>query len=210
MNILFFSPFAMIDIKLIKRRHNYYNKSGFYNYLAKNIFKIIAILTVTVIAFVILQKWVIDLDVIFSSFFSNMANELVIVLFTISESFLGLIPPDFFIIWSRKFQSPWAIVTLLAILSYIGGIISYYIGKRIRKINRLNCYLTSKFSDHFSKIKKWGSLFIIIAALFPLPYSTICIISGILKFPFKIFALIGISRILRFYLYALVLFGLLK
>lgn len=200
----------MFDIKLLKRRHNYYNKSGFYGYLAKNIFKILVILTLTIIVFIILQNWVIDFDTVFSSFFKNMTNELVITLFTVSESFLGLIPPDFFIIWSRKFQNPWSVVTLLAILSYIGGLISYYIGRRIRKINRLNCYLTAKFSNHFSKIKKWGSLFIIIAALFPLPYSTICIISGILKFPFKIFSIIGITRILRFYMYALVLFGLLK
>jgi len=200
----------MIDIKILKRRHNYYNKSGFYGYLAKNIIKIIIILSISIAAFVILQKWVIDLDVVFSSFFKNMANELVFVLFTISESFLGLIPPDFFIIWARKFQYPWAIITLLAFLSYTGGIVSYFIGKRIRRINRLNCYLTAKFSDHFSKIKKWGALFIIVAALFPLPYSTICIVSGILKYPFKIFTIIGLSRITRFYLYALVLYGLLK
>lgn len=168
------------------------------------------IIAALLFAFVILEKWVIDFDDIFESFFRNMTNASVFILFAVSESLFGLIPPDFFIIWARKFEHPWLIVTFLSVVSYLGGIVSYIIGRRVRQIKKLNEYLNRQFSDHFIKIKRWGSLFIIVAALFPLPYSTICMVSGVLKYPYKVFLLIGFSRILRFYLYALVLFGLIR
>ncbi len=197
-------------LNLMKRRHNFYNRSGFYVYLAKNLIKVLLILIAVFVLFFVLEKWVIDFNDFFHSFFKNMSNELVLLLFAVSESLFGLIPPDFFIIWARKFSQPWLIITLLAFVSYLGGVVSYFIGRNVRKIKRLNCYLTEKFDTHFKKIKSWGALFIIVAALFPLPYSTICMLSGILKFPFKVFAFIGITRMLRFYFYALVLFGLIK
>ncbi len=200
----------LFGLDLIKRRHNYYSNSGFYSYLKKNVLKVLLILIVVFVLFFILEKWVIDFNDFFHSFFKNMQTESVLLLFSVSESLFGLIPPDFFIIWARKFSQPWLVITLLAIISYLGGLVSYFIGRKVRKIKLFNNYLTEKFDAHFKKIKRWGALFIIVAALFPLPYSTICMLSGILKFPFKVFAFIGITRMLRFYFYALVLFGLIK
>lgn len=200
----------ILNINLLKRRHRHYSKSGFYGFLTKNVIKVVLILLLVLLAFFVLEKWVIDLVGVFRSFSENLSDLGVFILFAISESLFGLIPPDFFIIWSRKFSSPWVIVSLLALISYFGGIISYFIGIRVRKIRKLNRFIEVKFGDHFKKIKQWGSLFIITAALFPLPYSTVCIISGVLKFPLKVFLIIGVSRILRFYFYALILLGLIS
>lgn len=199
-----------IDVPTLKRRHKYYLRTGFYAFLAKNILKVVSILFGLIVLFIFLERWVIDMDIVFKSFFKNTPFHLVFVIFAISESLFGLIPPDFFIIWARKFEHAWLIVSTLACLSYFGGLFSYYIGKRIRQIKRLNLYLSEKFNGELKKIKRWGALFLVVAALFPLPYSTICIISGILKFPFNSFAWLGLTRILRFYIYAIVLFGLIK
>lgn len=199
-----------INIPTLKRRHRYFLRTGFYVFLARNVLKVTAILLALIVLFVVLERWVIDMDIVFKSFFKNTPFHLVFVIFTISESLFGLIPPDFFIIWAKNHEHVWLIVTTLAFLSYVGGIISYFIGHRIRQIHRLNAFLTEKFNDHLKKVKRWGALFLIVAAMFPLPYSTICIISGILKYPFKNFAWLGLVRILRFYVYALVLFGLIK
>lgn len=199
-----------LDFNAIKRRHRYYSRSGFYFFLFRNVARVAIILIVLILAFLALEKWVIDLDGLFKSFFKNMNNGMVFMLFTLSESLFGLIPPDFFIIWARKFVNPWLVITVLALLSYTGGLISYHIGYQIRGIKKLNDYLSKKFQYHFSKIRRWGALFIIVAALFPLPYSTICMVSGVLKFPVRIFMLLGIARILRFYAYALVLFGIIR
>lgn len=198
----------MFNINLLKRKHRYYSRSGFYGFLTRNVFKIIFILLAVIALFFVLEKWVIDLDSLFGVLFKNMSDASVFILFSVSESFFGLIPPDFFIIWARKFDHMWGIITLLAFISYSGGLISYYLGRWVRNIKSLNNYIEQKFGDHFIKIKRWGALFIIVSALFPLPYSTVCMLSGTLKFPVKVFVIIGTTRLIRFYFYALVLLGL--
>jgi len=199
-----------LNTKYLKKRHNFYSKTGFYAFLAKNILIILTVLVVIFLLFMFIENRIINLDKIFNSVFNNTNKYLVLIVFSISESFFGLIPPDLFILWSKQFYNTWVIITILAVISYLGGIVSYKIGLLIRKNRKLNNYLTFKLSDNFKKVKSWGAVFIIVAALFPLPYSTICMISGILKYPFKRFVFLGIARIARFYIYALVLFEFFK
>ena len=199
-----------LNIKGLKRRHNFYSKTGFYVFFVKNILIISAVLAVIFFLFVFVENRIIDLDEIFNSVFNNTNKYFVLTVFAVSESILGLIPPDLFILWGKQFANTWVIVTILAILSYLGGIVSYKIGLLIRKNKKLNDFLTVKLNDNFRKVKRWGAVFIIIAALFPLPYSTICMISGILKYPFKRFVFLGLARIARFYIYAWVLFGIIN
>ncbi|MDA3892219.1 MAG: hypothetical protein PF517_11205 [Salinivirgaceae bacterium] len=98
--------------------------------------KVSAILHALIILFFILQTWVIDMDVVFKSFFKNTPFHLVFVIFTISESIFGLITPDFFILWSTNFEHTWLIISVLAVLSYTGGLVSYHIGFQIRQIKK--------------------------------------------------------------------------
>jgi len=197
-------------ITAMLRRHRYYTKTGFYKFLLLNTLKIAAIVFVIVLVFLILEKWVLDFDVVFKSIFNDLSNGLVLIVFLLSESFFGLIPPDLFILWGRKFESPWLMVALLSAISYMGGVISYAWGYKVGGIKKINLYLTKRFKDNFTKIKRWGALFIIVAALFPIPYSVVCVLSGMLKYPFKIFLWLGLFRILRFFIYGLVLFGILS
>ncbi|MCK9209133.1 MAG: hypothetical protein M0P66_18630, partial [Salinivirgaceae bacterium] len=113
------------DYTLMLRRHRYYLRTGFYTFLLKNTIKVVAALLAIVVVFLVLEKWIIDLDTIFDSVFQQIKDWVVFLIFTLSESIFGLIPPDFFIIWARKFNDPWLIISLLAIISYIGGVISY-------------------------------------------------------------------------------------
>jgi uncharacterized membrane protein YdjX (TVP38/TMEM64 family) len=47
--------------------------------------------------------------------------------------------------------------------------------------------------------RKWGGAFIIISALFPFsPFSMVVIAVSLLKYPFRLYLLFGISRIIRF------------
>jgi len=192
------------------RRHRYYLRTGFYTFLLKNTVKVVAALLAIVIVFLVLEKWIIDLDTIFDSVFQQIKDWVVFLIFTLSESVFGLIPPDFFIIWARKFNDPWLIISLLAIISYIGGVISYIWGKWVGSIPKVNSYITKRYKVHIIKIRRWGAVFILFAALFPIPYSIVCVLSGMLNFPFKIFLLLGIARIVRFFAHGAVLFGLLN
>jgi membrane protein YqaA with SNARE-associated domain len=55
-------------------------------------------------------------------------------------------------------------------------------------------------------LKSWGGFIIIVAALLPLPYSTMCLGAGMLKYSFKSLLLLGMFRIVRFFAYAAVLY----
>ena len=198
------------DYTLMLRRHRYYLRTGFYTFLLKNTVKVIEALLAIVVIFLVLEKWVIDLDTLFDSLFHNLSDWLVFVVFTLSESVFGLIPPDFFIIWPRKFDNPWLIVWLLAFLSYLGGIISYGWGKWVGTIPKIKNFISVRFKIHVVKLRRWGAVFIVVAALFPIPYSVVCVLSGMLNFPFKLFLLLGFFRIARFFAYGVVLFGLLN
>lgn len=126
--------------------------------------------------------------------------------FFLSETVLGLIPPDLFIIWAKQFTSPYAVVALLAGLSYGGGLLAYFMGVKLLKINRLSHVVNVKFAKQFTMLRSWGGLIIIVAALLPLPYSTMCLGAGMMKYSFKSLMLLGMFRIVRFFAYALVLY----
>ena len=188
--------------------HEYFKRSGLYKFLLENIFKIIIILAVFVVAYYLIDTYVIKIDTIFEYIFNKISPIFIIILFFISETILGLIPPDIFIIWSQQFTHPYIIVTILAIVSYLGGALSFKIGERLRLFPSVNNYLIKKYDKHVLLIKKWGGIIIVFSALFPLPYSSICMIAGMLKYPFTRLLLLGITRLLRFFLYAVILFGL--
>ena len=76
------------------------------------------------------------------------------------------IPPDFFIVWSNTTAHPIIMLSLLAILSYIGGMIAYFIGKKVAANPKVHAWLMRKFSSHFATFHKYGGFLIIFSALF--------------------------------------------
>ena len=125
-----------------------------------------------------------------------------------SESLLGLIPPEIFIAWSDKATSPILALSLLALLSYLGGVVSFFIGKSITKIPAVHNYLEVKMAKHIKNTRKWGGFLIIVGALLPIPFSMTSIAAGMINFPFGSYLAFGLLRFLRFYLYAIAIFSL--
>ena len=52
-------------------------------------------------------------------------------IFFASESFLGLLPPEIFIAWADQTVHPFGNLALLSLLSYLGGVVSYGIGRGV-------------------------------------------------------------------------------
>jgi membrane protein YqaA with SNARE-associated domain len=142
----------------------------------------------------------------FSIYSTVFSRELVLTFFFVSETLLGLIPPDLFIVWAKQFSSPYAMVTILAVLSYLAGLLAYYLGVRLVALEKLRQYIHVKFQKQFAMLRSWGGLIIVIAALLPLPFSTMCLGAGMLKFSFRVLAILGVFRIARFFIYAGVLY----
>ncbi len=190
----------------MKRYHVFYQRRGFYKFLQKIGINFAAVLLPILLALSLFENFTPGLEYYFGQFSAVVRQEFVLGIFFLSETILGLIPPDLFIIWAKQFASPYAMVGLLALMSYGAGLLAYYLGLRLMRINRLGHFVNVKFAKQFAMLRSWGGPIIVVAALLPLPYSTMCLGAGMLKYNFKSLLLLGIFRIARFFVYALVLF----
>jgi membrane protein YqaA with SNARE-associated domain len=183
----------------LKTKHLKNKDRGVYGYMLKTALKIILIYLVIMIPAVLIGKYLIDFSAVFKYITGRFTDIFVLIVFLLSESFLGMIPPDFFVMWTAKFNTPFLFLTLLGILSYLGGAISYLIGYWLLKRKRIKAYSERVLSKYIGMVKKWGGAFIIISALFPFsPFSMVVIAVSLFKYPFKLYLLYGLSRIIRF------------
>jgi len=193
----------------INELHQYYKISGFYNFFAKNIIKVLVGVTVFVIVFATVQHYV-NIDFYFRKLVAGLSDEFVYALFFLSETFLGLIPPEIFVFWAKKFDHPYLITTLLGFMSYCASIVAFGIGKLFQRIPAINKKVEKKYEKHIDLITKWGGAFIFIAAFFPLPFALISTLAGLLNFPFRLFIVLIISRFIKYYFNAIILFEILS
>jgi membrane protein YqaA with SNARE-associated domain len=194
----------------IKERHQNYRKRGVYGYMWITGLKVILAWVLIMTPIILIGKYLIDFNSIFGFIIDNLSNVFVLLVFLVSESFLGMIPPDLFVIWTSKFSNPASLWVLLGILSYTGGVVSYFIGHWLSKRKRIKTYSEKALEKYINLVRKWGGAFIIISALFPFsPYSMIVIAVSLFRYPLKLYLFFGISRIIRFvvqgYLYLHVL-----
>ena len=170
--------------------------------------KIVALYFAIVIPLVLIGKRFVDLNQVFHFITDHFTDGPVLITFLISESFLGMIPPDLFMIWSTKFDSPLLMLTILGLLSYIGGMISYWIGYWLSTRPKIKSYTERALDKYIQLARKWGGAFIVISALFPFsPFSMVVIAVSLLKYPFRLYLLFGISRIARFVVQGLLYAG---
>ncbi|MCB0478912.1 MAG: short-chain dehydrogenase [Crocinitomicaceae bacterium] len=193
----------------IRRLHNYYQYTGFYDFVWQSLKKAFLPIIAIVIALV-----VIDYFVHFKELFEKMTETFspfsILTVFFISESILGLIPPEIFIAWSAKMGDPVAYLSLLALLSYLGGVTSYFIGLAIYNIPKVHAYFDTKLASHIKNTRKWGGFLIIVGALLPIPFSMTCMAAGLIRYKFTNLLLFGLLRFVRFYIYALAIYELVE
>jgi membrane protein YqaA with SNARE-associated domain len=130
----------------------------------------------------------------------------ILITFFVSETILGLIPPEIFIAWSKKTADPVLNLSLLATLSYFGGLTAYFRGRSSLKIKSVKNYLEVKMAKNLKNTSKWGGFLILVGALLPLPFAISCLTAGMIKYPFKNVVLFGLFRFLRFAIYAWAIF----
>ena len=187
--------------------HQYYSYTGFYAFLGKSLKKsaIPIILIVGLLFFV--NEYVFTIDDGLELLTNSFSRIGVLITFFISETLLGLIPPEIFIGWSKKTANPIFNVSVLATLSYLGGVISYFIGKASTKIPSMKNYLEVKMAKNLKNIRKWGGFLILVGALLPLPFSISCMAAVIIQYPLKNVVLFGLFRFVRFALYGWAIFN---
>tara|TARA_R110001583_G_scaffold82774_1_gene219281 strand:+ start:16119 stop:16739 length:621 start_codon:yes stop_codon:yes gene_type:complete len=186
----------------IKLLHQYYSYTGFYTFVGKSLKKVLWPIVVLVVVLFLFNAYVFNINSGLKQITSIFSDSQIFVVFFLSESLLGLIPPEIFIAWSKKTSEPIFNLFLLATLSYIGGVISFFIGKSILTIEKVKNYFETKMSKHLKNTKKWGGFLIVVGALLPVPFSVTCLAAGMIKYPLKGVLLFGLLRFARFAIYA--------
>lgn len=192
----------------IKLLHRYYQLTGFYKFIGVCMKKALpAIIGMIALVFVI-HFFVFDIKAALVHVTENYPPVSVFSLFFASESLLGLIPPEIFIAWAGNSASPILFLSMLALLSYTGGIVSYFIGKGVVRLPALKRQIEGKMAIHVENTRKWGGFLIVVGALLPIPFSITSVAAGMIDYGFKHFLLFGLLRFLRFYIYAVAIFNL--
>jgi membrane protein YqaA with SNARE-associated domain len=203
MNTVSKPSFKKSKIKLL---HQYYGYTGFYSFVRMSLKKSIAPIALFILSIILIDRYLIDFSELFTSITNIFSPILVLSIFFTSESFLGLVPPEIFIAWAGKSVSPLLYLSILALLSYTGGIVSFFLGKSIAKLPSVFNYLEVKMKKHLKNTRKWGGFLIVVGALLPIPFSMTSIAAGAINYKFKYYLLFGLLRFVRFYLYALFIF----
>ena len=190
-----------------KLLHQYYRYTGFYTFIGNSLKKSAIPVILIIFGLYLVNEFVFTIDDGLEFLTQTFSRTGVLIVFFISETLLGLIPPEIFIGWSKKTATPIFNLSILATLSYTGGILSYFIGKTIQKITTVKNYLEVKMAKHLKNTGKWGGFLILIGALLPVPFSITCVAAGMIKYPLKGVVLFGLFRFVRFALYAWAIFN---
>ena len=190
----------------IKRYHFFYHRKGFYVFLRQVSIKFGALMGLILLGLFLFEQFTPGIAHYFAKYSTLVSHEIVLAVFFASETILGLIPPDLFIVWAKQFANPYAVVTLLAVLSYSAGLVAYYLGYKMGAWEKISNIINVKFAAQFKMLRSWGGLIIVIAALLPLPFSTMCLGAGMLKYSLRALLILGLFRFVRFYAYAAVLY----
>ena len=122
------NPKPQIKKSRLKLLHQYYSYTGFYAFLRTSMAKVLIPIVAFIAVLWLIHEFVIDFNVLFTTIINKYDPIIILGVFFASETMLGLVPPEIFIAWADKTASPIFYLTILASLSYIGGILSFFMG----------------------------------------------------------------------------------
>lgn len=131
-------------------------------------------------------------------------------IFTVSEVIIGILPPEIFMIWSLReglVGQYIANVALLSLLSYLAGVIGYFIGNYLNQTQFYKTLEKNFFGKYTQYLDQFGGFLIIVAALTPVPFSGICMLVGAMKYPFRKLLFFASTRFIRFSVYAYIIWA---
>ena len=185
--------------------HRYYKITRFYSFLKNTAYQAFFMIVIFVLLLMAVNYFITDINLLLNNIFDTYSPKIIVLSFFISESILGLIPPEIFILWTSKSDSPILFLFAIASASYLGGIVSYFIGMRISLMPAVRKHIELKIKQHIINLRKWGGVFIVLGAISPIPHSIVSIGAGLINYKFKYYLLWSLFRYLRFVVYFLII-----
>lgn len=176
-------------------------------FLVRNLLKGFAWLAVIVTGYVILHRYYnFSLETILGPFYDQPT--IVYLIFLGSEMIFGIIPPEFFMIWSLRSEELMNYtnnVMALSAISYAAGIAGFLIGEYLNNTHfykQMKKRVFGKFEEH---LNNYGGFLVIVAALTPIPFSGIAMLVGSVHYSFRKYLLFSLFRFLRFLVYGIII-----
>ena len=193
--------------QFLKTYHQLLVQTGGYTFLRSNLLKLGASVIIIIGLFYLIDGYIINIDEAMAWATRILSPAGLIGLFFFSEVSFGFITPELLIVWADETLHPRWTLILLALLSYVAGIASYFLGQYWATRKVVKERFLERHKNTMEQLRRFGGLLIILAALTPLPYPIVCQLSGLNKYPFKYFVWITLVRFLRFGLYGALLFS---
>jgi len=178
------------------------------DFLVKNILKGFFFLAILVLIFYLLRKGTTEEDRMlwFGSIYNNPM--LVLAVFVGSEIIFGIIPPEIFMLWSMEtgYLGPYFLsIGTLSLISYAAGFLNFTIGKFLKgKVSWLNG--DNKYLKKYHKMfDQYGGYLVIVASVTPIPFSAVALLAGAGGLDKTKYLLNSLFRILRYFVYAYIL-----
>ncbi len=178
-------------------------------FLLQNVLKGLAWFAIILLGYFLFDKIVISKnpDVWIEHFYTRPL--IIYAIYFASEFFIGIIPPEFFMIWAynKAGASHYFLnVAFFAAVSYIMGYFTFLIGQFLYKRVSFRYFRKKFLTKQAPLLKKYGLFLIIIAALTPVPWSAVCLLVGSAGYPSKKFLKYALFRLLRFAVYGYIIF----
>ena len=183
-------------------------QKGKREFLFKNLGKGLLWLSILVVAFILFKK---NVDIESLGWLQAMGDNPVAVysIYIASELMVGVIPPEMFMMWSLELTTGRDYVmdvVLLATLSYLAGVVTYYFGRYFNQ-TVLYRYIRRRYLRRYEDIFfRFGGFLLFVAAVTPIPYSGICMLMGAVNFPARRFFAITVFRFVRFAVYGYIVY----
>ena len=179
-------------------------KTQFFLY---NLLRGLFFLVVTIAGYFVAKKYLgLDLKEMMGPLYESPKT--VFSMFWISEVVFGIIPPEFFMIWSQRHEDYNLFVSnviAFMVISYVAGVIGYWFGAYLNTTKAYGFLKKGVFGKFESQFNKYGGFLVIVAAMTPIPFSGVCMLVGSARYSFSRFLFFALTRFVRFTAYAYVI-----
>ncbi len=121
-----------------------------------------------------------------------------------------ILPLTVDLVW--PFVASWSLIKVTIVLgtaSVAGALSSYLVGRLVGLLPMFKAWVQTVIEgESHSLVRRYGVWAIVISGLSPLPFSTICLASGVLKLPVKRVAAASSIRYVRMGIYWLIMTGI--
>ena len=175
------------------------------SFLLKNLVRGLVWLIVIVVAFILAEEFIQEH---FQRDITRIQDKPIILfsIFFASEVVFGIIPPVLFmttwkLLMEVSLQEYVINLVILTSISFVSGVIGYYIGKIFSRTMWYRKLSYRYFHQYNKQLRKYGSFLVVVGALTPLPFSATCMMAGSVEIPLKDFLWVCSTRVFYFLIY---------